>query len=239
MSLGAVIFDVYGTLLEISPPPPDAAARWDLLWEDRLRTAPRLTLEQFSAECGRVIAAEHAAARARGIPFPEVYWPAVVSAVLPEFAHLAEPERSEFRFYQAQMAHTVRLMPGAGDALRVLRHAVQAFGLASNAQPYTVRELEMALTGVGLSRSLFSPSLCFLSFEHGFSKPDPHVFQLLTARLRARGIAPEETLMVGDRLEHDIEPARACGWQTWQLTAEGEGLDSGPWPALLRRLSLA
>lgn len=238
MNLRAVICDIYGTLLEVGLPPPDAAARWDLLWEDRLRTAPRLSLEQFSAACDRVIAADHAAARARGIPYPEVYWPAVVSAVLPEFAHLADPERSEFRFYQAQMAHTVRLMPGAGDALRAWRHGVQALGLASNAQPYTVRELEMALTGAGLSRNLFSPSLCFLSFEHGFSKPDPHVFQMLAARLRALGIAAEETLMVGYRWDHDIEPARACGWQTWQLTTDGEGTDSGPWPALRRRLNL-
>ena len=238
MNTRAVICDIYGTLLEVSPPPPDAAARWDLLWEDRLRTAPRLSLEQFSAACDRVIAAEHAAARARGIRYPEVYWPAVVSAGLPEFAHLSEPERSEFRFYQAQMAHTVRLMPGVGDALRPLRHAVQALGLASNAQPYTVRELDMALTGVGLSWNLFSPNLCFLSFEHGFSKPDPHVFQMLTARLRALGVAAEQTLMVGDRLDHDIEPARACGWRTWQLTSDGEGTDSGPWPALLQRLDV-
>jgi len=238
MNPRAVICDIYGTLLEVGPPPPDAGARWDLLWEDRLKTAPRLSLEQFSAECDRIIAAEHAAARARGISCPEVYWPAVVSAVLPEFAHLSEPERSEFRFYQAQMAHTVRLMPGVGDALRALRHSVRVLGLASNAQPYTVRELDMALAGVGLSRDLFIPNLCFLSFEHGFGKPDPHVFQMLTARLRALGIAAQETLLVGDRLDRDIEPARACGWRTWQLTTELEGMDSGPWPALLQRLGL-
>jgi FMN phosphatase YigB (HAD superfamily) len=48
---------------------------------------------------------------------------------------------------------------------------------------------------------------------------------MLTARLEARGIAPGETVMVGDRLDNDVEPARAFGWQTWLLTpspASGE-----------------
>jgi len=42
---------------------------------------------------------------------------------------------------------------------------------------------------------------------------------MLTARLEARGISPTETLMVGDRLDNDIEPARAFGWHTWLLAA--------------------
>jgi FMN phosphatase YigB (HAD superfamily) len=29
--------------------------------------------------------------------------------------------------------------------------------------------------------------------------------------------------MVGDRLDNDIEPAKAHGWQTWQLGAAGDG----------------
>ena len=58
---------------------------------------------------------------------------------------------------------------------------------------------------------MFDPELRFWSFENGFSKPDPHVFRILTARLEARGISPSETLMVGDRFDNDIEPARAHG----------------------------
>jgi FMN phosphatase YigB (HAD superfamily) len=33
-----------------------------------------------------------------------------------------------------------------------------------------------------------------------------------------RGIRPEETLIVGDSEADDLAPARAFGWQTWQLT---------------------
>lgn len=219
MKIRAILFDIYSTLLEVGPPPPDAPARWDLIWEDRLKTEPRLSLEQFSAECERIIAGEHAAARTRGIAYPEVYWPDVVSAVLPEFAHLPEGERSDFRFYHAQMAHTVRLMPGAAEAVRSLLDRQVHLGLVSNCQPYTLRELETTLAGASLSRKVFAAGLCFFSFEHGFSKPDPHVFQILMARLAALGIAPRETLMVGDRLDNDLAPAQAAGWQTWQFTA--------------------
>jgi FMN phosphatase YigB (HAD superfamily) len=30
--------------------------------------------------------------------------------------------------------------------------------------------------------------------------------------------------MIGDRLDNDIEPARAAGWQVWHF--------QGPWPVL-------
>jgi FMN phosphatase YigB (HAD superfamily) len=237
MNIRAVIFDIYGTLLEVGPPRPDARMRWELLWQARLNVEPRFSLEGFSADCERVIAREHAAARKRGIAHPEIYWPEVVSEVLPEFAHLPENERSDFRFYHAQMAHTVRLMPGAAEVVRLLLEAQVRLGLASNCQPYTLRELETTLAGVNLSRKLFTPDLCFFSFEHGFSKPDPHVFQILTARLAVLGILPGETLMVGDRLDNDIEPAKVHGCQTWQLTAsptEG-GTVSGDWKQFAHR----
>jgi putative hydrolase of the HAD superfamily len=227
VNIRAVIFDIYGTLLELGPPPPDAQIRWETLWADSLHAAPRLSLERFSAECQRVIAREHAAARARGIAQPEVYWPAVAGEVLPELAGLSQAERGEFLLRQAQTGHTVRLMPGAAAALRRLRHTALKLGLASNCQPYTLRELDVALGAAGLSRDLFVPGLCFFSFEHGFSKPDPHVFQLLAARLLACGIWPGQTLMVGDRPDNDLEPAAAQGWQTWRLAGEpGAGRES-------------
>jgi putative hydrolase of the HAD superfamily len=229
MSLCAIIFDIYGTLLEVGPPPTDAQIRWELMWAERLRAAPRLGLEQFSAECQRLIVREHAEAQARGIAHPEIYWPAVAGKVLPEFARLSEGERGDFQFCQAQMGHTVGLMPGAAEPLRRVRRSTLKLGLASNCQPYTLRELDTALAGIGLSRDLFVPGLCFFSFEHGFSKPDPHVFRLLTARLLTHGIRPEQTLMVGDRPDDDIEPAAVHGWQTWRLTNEPVAEREGAW----------
>lgn len=217
MNCRAVIFDVYKTLLDVGPPPADAAARWGRLWRDLLGGEPRLDLAGFATGCHEVIARDHAAARAAGVPYPEVYWPAIVREVVPEVAALDATAQTEFAFRQTGLWHTVRLCPAAADTLHDLKRSGLLLGIASNAQPYTLRELDEALATAGLSATMFTPALTFWSFAHGFSKPDPHVFRLLTARLRAHGVAPGETLMVGDRLDNDIEPARAHGWQTWHI----------------------
>lgn len=235
MKLRAVIFDVYQTILEVGPPPRDAWERWTMLWREVLGGAVRLGLEEFRVACQRVIEREHAAAGAAGVLYPEIYWPEVVAEVLPELPAHADEERADFMFRQTALWHTVRLMPGAAEALRFARAQGRLLGIASNAQPYTLRELGESLAGGGLTPELFAPDLCFWSFAHGFSKPNPHVFRLLSARLRARGVSPAETLMVGDRLDNDIEPARAQGWVTWQLTKEPwEG--GGDWSELTRFL---
>jgi hypothetical protein len=98
------------------------------------------------------------------------------------------------------------------------------------------RSGNVALQGAGLNLSQFDREVRFWSFENGFSKPDPHVFRILTARLEARGIRPAETLMVGDRLDNDIEPAQAFGWQTWQLVPVKQNAKSGNWHDLLALL---
>lgn len=235
MKIRAVMFDVYGTLLEVGPPPADADARWELLWEETLKAKARLDLAGFAAACDAVIAREHAAARAAGIPFPEVYWPDIAGKVLPELACLSAAALDDFLFRQAQLWHAVRISAEAVATLVRLRSAGLLLGLASNCQPYTLRELDAALEAVGMSRAIFATELCFFSFQAGFSKPDPHGFRLLTARLHALGIAPGETLMVGDREDNDILPARAQGWQTWLLAPPSCAASSGTgdWQQLL------
>jgi len=239
MKIRAAIFDVYHTLLEVGPPPLDAAERWEFLWQDTLADAARLSLEEFAAECAKRIEREHATARAVGVAFPEIHWPSVAREVLPELAHLDAGHCDEFLYRHAQLQRTVRLMPGAAEALGVLGRCGILCGIVSNAQPYTLRELDAALVAARLSRAVFDPELSFWSFASGFSKPDPHVFRLLGARLRGRGICPEETLMVGDRLDNDIEPARAQGWQTWRLlpVTSAEAANEGSWPQLVAKLS--
>lgn len=228
MRIRAVIFDVYQTLLEVGPPPADPAARWEKLWHEQLNTAARLSLTEFTAACDALIAREHAVARKAGISFSEVFWPAIVADVLPELSELSFASRDEFLFRHTQIIRTVRLMPGAAEALYMLRDAGVMLGIASNAQPYTLREIE----ATGLSLALFNPDLCFWSFAHGFSKPDAHVFRILTARLRAAGVVTAEVLMVGDRLDNDIAPAQAQGWQTWHLDTNTAGPMSGDWRRL-------
>jgi FMN phosphatase YigB (HAD superfamily) len=223
MNIRAIIFDIYGTLLEVGPPPPDADARWQRLCHDLLRAEPRLSRLQFSVASSQVIARHHKAAQARGIPWPEVHWPAIVAEVMPELAQISRHDQEQFLFRQIQTGHSTRMAAEAAATLRWLKDRPSLLGIASNAQAYTMRELTEALAARELGMDLFDSHLCFWSFEHGFSKPDPHVFQILTTRLAALGISPQETLLVGDRLDNDIEPAKAHGWQTWHLGPATDG----------------
>lgn len=225
MRVRAAIFDIYRTVLEVGPPPADAATRWRWLWESTFGGRPRLDLETFLAGCEAVVRRDHGMARARGIGHPEVYWPGVIADVLPELESVSERARQAFEVALARLQHTTGLMPGAAPVLRLLLNSGVVLGIASNAQPYTLHELNEALTAVGLGVNVFQSDLTFWSFQHGFSKPDPHVFQLLNARLRARGIETSETVMVGDRLDNDVQPARQCGWATFLLNP---GASPGP-----------
>lgn len=217
MNIRAAIFDVYTTILEVGAPPSNGDALWQRLFAEKLGQTPPLTRTQFSARTAQVIARQHAEAKARGIPWPEILWPAVVLQVIPDLARLRPAELEDFLIRQMQMGRTLRLADGAAQCLRRLNEDHCVLGIASNSQAYTLRELDVALQGAGLNLSMFDRELRFWSFEHGFSKPDPHVFRILSARLEARGISAGETLMVGDRLDNDIEPAQAHGWRVWHL----------------------
>lgn len=233
MKIRAAILDIYTTILAVGPAPTDADALWHHLFEELLDQPPTVTRTEFSDRTARVIARRHAAARACGIPWPEILWPSVVLEVIPDLARLPASRLDDFLFRQMQIGRTLRLAEGAAECLRRLNDQGILLGIASNSQAYTLRELTTALQGTCLNLSQFECDLRFWSFENGFSKPDPHVFRILTARLEARGISPAEILMIGDRADNDIEPARAFGWQTWQLISGKQSEQSGDWHDLL------
>ena len=240
MNIRAVICDIYNTLLEIGPPPPDVEARWTKLCRGVTGHEPRTGLNAFGTACETVIAREHATARRAGIAHPEIFWPVVVCEALPELARLKPKQFGRFLMAHASLQRSVRLMPGAAGVLRALSRNKILLGLASNSQAYTLAELHASLAGARLRSKIFQAGLSFLSFEAGFSKPDPHVFRWLTARLRGFGIAANEALIVGDRLDNDLEPAQAQGFRTWHLTAAPSTWPTaGDWQALSRHLELA
>jgi FMN phosphatase YigB (HAD superfamily) len=57
-------------------------------------------------------------------------------------------------------------------------------------------------------------SLCLSSAELGLEKPDPEIFRLA---LSQSGCKPEQAVMIGDRLDNDIRPARLLGWKTIRI----------------------
>jgi HAD superfamily hydrolase (TIGR01549 family) len=70
---------------------------------------------------------------------------------------------------------------------------------------------EERLTKWGLTPFI---SICLSSTEVGLEKPDPAVFQLA---LSQSGCKPSQAVMIGDRLDNDIRPARLLGWNTIRI----------------------
>lgn len=233
MKADAVILDLYQTLLTVGPPPRHADASWRRLARPIDEAAP--SLAGFAAACRSAIEVEHRRARAAGIAWPEVNWDGIACTAWPALLRLPASARARLLAAHAGLVRTVRMPAAAATFLRTVSAQGIPLGLASNAQPYTLVELRRELARHGLRPHLFDRTLCFFSFEHGFAKPDPHVFRLLAARLALRRVTPDRILMVGDRADNDLEPARRAGWQTWHLDAAAPRAQG--WTALRRALT--
>jgi HAD superfamily hydrolase (TIGR01549 family) len=95
---------------------------------------------------------------------------------------------------------------GAVQTLRTLSSRY-SIGVIANQSTGTVERL----TRWGLMPFV---STCVASAELGLAKPDPAIFQLA---LSQSGCEPEQAVMVGDRLDNDIRPARLLGWKTIRI----------------------
>jgi HAD superfamily hydrolase (TIGR01509 family) len=91
----------------------------------------------------------------------------------------------------------------AEDVLRTLSGSYKIGVIANQSVSSTER-----LTKWGLMPYI---STCLCSFELGLEKPDPAIFQLA---LHRAGCAASQAVIIGDRLDNDIRPARLLGWRT-------------------------
>jgi len=98
------------------------------------------------------------------------------------------------------------LRPRVPRALEVLSTRYELATLSNN-----IVRIKDLLEEYGIAR-FFSAS--GISEEVGYSKPDPRLYQHM---LREVGCRPEEAMMVGDRLDNDILPARKLGMMTAQV----------------------
>lgn len=102
--------------------------------------------------------------------------------------------------------------PDAHTVLTTLRDRGYRLGIIAN-QPLGS---EARLAGFGL-RDCFAV-IC-ASDEEGVAKPDPEIFRRAITRA---GCNPAESVMIGDRTDNDIAPAKALGMQT-VLLRQGYG----------------
>lgn len=102
--------------------------------------------------------------------------------------------------------------PDAEAVLRTLQARGYRMGIIANQSPGS----EKRLAKFGLLP--FFEVVC-ASAEEGIAKPDPEIFRRALTRA---GCAPADAVMIGDRTDNDIAPAKALGMQT-VLIRQGYG----------------
>ena len=117
------------------------------------------------------------------------------------------------------------LYPDAEKCLKAL-HSRYKIGIIANQEPGTKERL--ARHGI-----LSYIDLVVASAEEGVAKPDHRIFGIALER---SGCAPQEAIMIGDRIDNDILPAKEMGMRTiwikqgfgqyWMITRETEQPDS-------------
>lgn len=108
--------------------------------------------------------------------------------------------------------HLVRTVPGALEAVRAL-HEHFRLGIIANQPPQALDFLEQE----GLL-NLFE--VVVLDSQHPASKPSTAIYRIALDEAR---VDPQESLMVGDRLDNDIIPSRRIGMRAvllWLGTRE-------------------
>ena len=88
---------------------------------------------------------------------------------------------------------------------------------------WTVKQAEK-LVRLGLVR-LLDPQAVFISDQVGISKPNP---KLYSTALRTLGLAPAESMYVGDNPAHDIAPPKSLGMITVWARAAAKHRPEGP-----------
>ncbi|MCH7225965.1 HAD family hydrolase [Haloferula sp. A504] len=209
----AILFDVYGTLLD-GPRHPDRRNRM-------ASVIKRFELPEFpypDTTFDQAIATAHQQSPER---WPEIDIREIWQSIFPTLT-----DAGDFAFELEESIHPVEPTPWANRLLEASVETGAALGIVSNAQAYTRRLLA---THFPEYWPQFRPDLCAFSYEHGFAKPDLRLFRHAVRPLIESGIAPAEILMVGDSDENDRKPAAelGLGYLTVPPPNDDEGIACG------------
>ncbi|GAB4352631.1 MAG: HAD family hydrolase [Candidatus Abyssubacteria bacterium] len=247
-NIAAVLWDIYGTIMEHSKGDmvsSDAkrqnyerafgitAREFDL--QDFLGGNPAETLRQIYE---REIAKTQQRKLRRGLRYPEVRIERIWLRILKQLeakgyrpdrdgkVDLALAMKVAYFFDMAEQAKD--LYPGVLQALEGVKKLGLRQGIISNSQFYTPLALSILLRRAGYRndplRHLFDRRLLFLSYRLGISKPNPAVFQAARERLSRMGIEPEQTIYIGNDNCNDMVPARQVGFKCVLFAGDRESL---------------
>lgn len=217
-----IVLDAAGTLVEIDRSvgeayAEDARAAGAELDPDRIERGFSRALEEAPP-----LAFGDRSRRERRVA-ERAWWRSVASAAVERAG--ADPAAFDFEgFFDRAWSRFAgpaawRVPPDVRPALRALRRAGVPLAVFSNWD----RRLPGLLDALGLD-GFFAGVVVSSELRH--AKPDPAAFDEARAEIGepAKGVVPT---MVGDRLDHDVEPALAAGWRAVWLDRDGRG---GPVP---------
>jgi putative hydrolase of the HAD superfamily len=210
MIIKALAFDVNGTLIDILTdesmeeiyrslrhfltyqgidiPRTDLRDLYFRLMKAQIHASPEAYPEYDAVDIWRTILTENGSDYTRALP-------AATLAEMPLF--LAQS-------YRAISRKRLQLYPYVRETLEALR-AQFPMAIVTDAQSAYARA---ELHHVGLT-DYFHPII--VSGDYGYRKPDPRLFQ---KALEGMGVAPEETLYIGNDMYRDVYGAQQVGMQT-------------------------
>ena len=106
---------------------------------------------------------------------------------------------------------TLKLLPGVKPTLQVLSQRYQ-IALLTNTTQSTSKAVSSALRKLSIVGYF---DFVLTSIDVGLKKPDPRLFHLI---IRQLGVAPKNTIMVGNDRAEDIRPAAKLGMLTAYFT---------------------
>jgi FMN phosphatase YigB (HAD superfamily) len=197
---------------------------------------------EYLGQIYRNVLSEHRLAPSGGEKHPEInserIWEAIVKKLFAKdykldtgfYGSLNEFSRKVAYFFHASLQGTA-CYPGAAAALAGLFRAGIAQGLVTDAQCFTMVQLQRGLVQQDATLradQVLDASLCVLSHEQKARKPSERLFRHLLEALEQRGIAPSQVLHVGSRISRDIAPARKLGMRTALFAGDKASLEATP-----------
>ncbi len=198
--LKAILFDLYGTLIDIETDEGDPAVYEKLA---RFLSYHRLRISADELQSALRAGVELTMTASREM-HPEADVFKVFGEILTRYGgkkfHPAVVTDVVMLYRSLTMRH-FGLFPGVMDILPVVQEQY-GLGLVSDAQ-WVYAEPEIAM--LGLDRFF---GVTVISSLLGFKKPDPRMFFLALEKLRS---TPESSVYIGDNPERDLAGARAVG----------------------------
>ena len=226
----AVLFDVYGTLVISGSGDVGvnaAAGRGDAFRQALMHADVPFSTDGDAGVIGLKLAIErdHAAAKTRGVEYPEVDIREIWRTTLETLGAPPVDDATVGRLaveYEARTNPTWT-MPHAAEVLRSLRGRGLPLGIVSNAQFFTPHlfpsHLGDTLDGFGVD-----PDVRAWSWEHRRAKPGTFLYEYAAETLAGKGIEPGEVLYVGNDLLNDCTPAQAVGFRTALFAGDARSL---------------